>query len=60
MNLESLIQIEVSQKNKYILAYIHGIQKNFTDEPICREGYRCKEWTCAHSWGRTGWDKLRK
>ena len=42
MNLEPVIQSEVSQKekNKYhILMHIYGIQKkNGTDEPICRAG----------------------
>ena len=40
MDLESVIQSEVSQKeqNKYILMHICGIQKNGTDEPICRAG----------------------
>ena len=39
MDLETVIQGEVSQKekNKYhILTYICGIQKNGTDEPICK------------------------
>ena len=39
MNLEPIIQSEVSQKekNKYrIVTYIYGIQKDGTDEPICR------------------------
>ena len=38
MNLEPIIQNETSQKekNKYILTHIYGIQKNGTDEPICR------------------------
>ena len=41
INLESVIQCEVSQKekNKYhILMHMYGILKNCTDEPICREG----------------------
>ena len=41
MNLEPVIQSEVSQKekNKYrILIHINGIQKNDTDELICRAG----------------------
>ena len=41
MDLESLIQSEVSQKekNKYrILTQICEIQKNGTDEPICKAG----------------------
>ena len=21
--------------------------------------HRCREWTCAHSWRKTGWDELR-
>ena len=39
MNLEPITQSEVShkEKNKYhINAYIRGIQKDGTDEPICR------------------------
>ena len=41
MNPEPVIQSEVCQeeKNKYCTpANIYGIQKNGTDEPICREG----------------------
>ena len=41
MSLDLVIQSEVSQKekNKYhILVHIYGIQKNGTDEPICRAG----------------------
>ena len=41
MNLETVIQNEVSQKekNKYHLSmYIHGILKDGADEPICRAG----------------------
>ena len=38
MNLESVIQSEVSQKNKYILMHICGIYKNDTDEPISKAG----------------------
>ena len=39
MNLESVIHSEVSQKEKSkysILMHTYGIQKNRTDEPICR------------------------
>ena len=39
MNLETVIQSDVSQKekNKYhILTHICGTQKNGTDEPVCR------------------------
>ena len=41
MNLVAVIQSEVSQKkeNKYcMLTHIYGIQKNSTDDPICRAG----------------------
>ena len=41
MNLELVIQSEVSQKekNKYhMLVHMYGIQKNGIDEPICRAG----------------------
>ena len=39
MDLETVIQSEVSQKekNKYcILTHICGIQRNHTDEPVCK------------------------
>ena len=37
MNLEAVISQK--EKNKYrILMHIYGIQKNVTDEPICRAG----------------------
>ena len=53
MKIESVIQNEVSQKEKNkhcILTNIYGIQKNGTDEPICREEiemqtYRMDLWT---------------
>ena len=38
MNLDSVIQNEVSQKEKkkyHILTHIYGTQKDSTDEPIC-------------------------
>ena len=38
MNLEPIVQSEISQKekNKYhILMHIYGIQKDGPDEPIC-------------------------
>ena len=41
MNLEPLMQSEVSQKekNKYhILMHIYGIYKNDTEEPVCKSG----------------------
>ena len=37
MDLESIMQSEVSQKNKYHrLIHICGIQKNSIDDPICK------------------------
>ena len=39
MDLETVIQSEVSQKEKnkyYILTHTCGIQKNGTDEPVCK------------------------
>ena len=38
MNLEPITQSEVSQKEKYkyILMHLYGIQKDGTDETICR------------------------
>ena len=51
MDLESVIQSEVSQKekNKYrMLTYIYGIlKKNGSDEPRGRTGIKtqCREWT---------------
>ena len=39
MKLEPIIQIEVSQKDKYqysILTHIYGILKDGNDNPICR------------------------
>ena len=55
-NLEPIIQSEVSQKNKYhILMHIYGIQKNGTDEPICRtamemQKQRTELWTRGGGW----------
>ena len=62
MDLETVIQSEVSQKEKnefHLLVYVCGIQKNGTDEPICRAGIekqtqRADVWT----WGDGGWDEL--
>ena len=47
MNLEPVIQSEVSQKekNKYhILTPMYGIQKNGVDEPIYRAGIGMETW----------------
>ena len=46
--LEPIIQSEVSQKEKHqysILTHIHGIQKNGSNDPICKtvKRHRCKE-----------------
>ena len=43
MDLESVIQSEISQKqkNKYrMLTHIYGILKSGTDEPSCRAGLK--------------------
>ena len=37
MILEPVIQSVVSQKEKDKLAHVYGIQKNGTDEPLCRK-----------------------
>ena len=54
MNLEPSVQCEVSQKekNKYgILMHIYGIQKDSTDDPICKATKETghKEKTSGHS-----------
>ena len=62
MNLEPIIQSEVSQKekNKYhILTHIYGIQKRVLLNPSAEQehGHRLGEETCRHSrerMGRTG------
>ena len=60
MDLETVIQSEVSQKekNKYcILTHICGIQKNGTDEPVCRAGLETQMQrtdVCGHKVGREG------
>ena len=41
MDLESVMQSEVSQKNKYhMLTHIYGILKSGTDEPSGRAGIK--------------------
>ena len=53
MNLEPVLQSEVSQKKKdkyCILTHTYGIQKDGTDEPICRaamemQSQRTELWT---------------
>ena len=62
MELETVIQSEVSQKekNKYhILTHIYGIQKNGTDEPVCKaevetQMQRTNVWTPRGESGRWG------
>ena len=64
MDLETVIQSEVSQKekNKYrILTHVRGIQKNGTDEPICKaeietQTQRINIWTPRG--GKEEWDEL--
>ena len=55
MDLESVVQCEVSQTEKYhILMHMCEIYKNGTSEPICRAGteMRGSKWMCAPSEGR--------
>ena len=59
MNLEPIIQSEVSQKDKHqynILTHIYGIYKDGNDNPICKteqetQMYRTDIWTL--------WEKAR-
>ena len=47
MNLEPVIQSEVSQKEKSkycILEHVYGIQKNSTVETICRAEIEVQAW----------------
>ena len=66
MNLEPVIltfRSKSERENKYsILTYIYIWNlENGIDEPICKEGMRCRyrEWTCRHSWGGRECDKWR-
>ena len=61
MNLETIIQSEVSQKEKYkycILIHIYGIYKDGFDEFIFRTAWknRHRKETCGHNGGRRGRD----
>ena len=59
MKLEPVIQSEVSQKKQlHINAYI-WIQKDSTDEFLCRAALETREHTSGHSRGRARQDKLR-
>ena len=65
MDLESVIQSEVSQKdkNKYrMLTHIYGILKNNTDEPSGRAGIKMQtQRTDLRTRGeRVGWDEMRE
>ena len=65
MNLEPIIQSEVSQKEKnkcHILACIYRIWKDGLMNIFEGQQLRCRrrEQTCRHSGGRRGWDKLRE
>ena len=68
MNLEPIIQSEVSQKEKYkycILIHIYGIQKDGTDEFICRavvemQTQRTDLWTWEVGEERESGDVWRK
>ena len=67
MNPESIIHNEVSQKEKNnyrLLAHIHGIQEDGTDEPICRAAVRrqTQRTDCGHRGfgGRREWDEWRE
>ena len=56
-------QSEREKQILYIKAYIWNLEKNGTDEPICRAGietqmYRTDLWTKQEEEG--GWDELRE
>jgi len=63
MKLETIIQSEVSQKEKHqysILTHIYGIQKDGNDNPVCEtakgtQKYRTVFWTL---WEREWGDEL--
>ena len=58
MNLDSVIQSEVSQKEKkkyHILTHIYGTQKDSTDEPICTAAVETQtERTDLRTWAGQG------
>ena len=63
MNLEPIIQSEVSQKEKdkyCILMHAYGIYKKVLMNPFSGKQWRCRyrEQTCEHSGGSRGWDRL--
>ena len=46
----------------FMLTHVYGIQKDGTDEPICRAAVemQTQRTDCGHSGGRRGWDALRE
>ena len=62
MNLEPVIQSEVSQKekNKYcILTHIYEISENVIDELICREGMETEIYR-LHLWIQSGKERVER
>ena len=64
MNLEPVIQSEVSQKEKNILMYIYlymELRKKVLMNLSAGKGWkhRPREGTCGQSWGKEWWDELR-
>ena len=62
MNLEPVVQSEISQKTKYnyhILMHIHEIKRMVL---ICRAGreMETQRTDFGHSRGKRGWDELRE
>ena len=56
MDLECVIHNEVRQKEEnksFILMHICGIQKNVTDEPICRAGIETSRTDMWTQWEET-------
>ena len=65
MNLEPIVQSEVSQKEKdkyCMLTHVSEIQKDGIDEPVCRTatGASDIENRLANTVKRRGWDELRE
>ena len=63
MDLETVIQSEISQKEKKQISYlmhIYGIQKNVIDNLIYKTNrlYRHREKGMDTSWVGGGWDEL--
>ena len=63
LNLEPAKQSKCQkEKSKDILTHVYGIQKDGTDEPLCRTAWLCRhrEHTGVNSGGRRGRDRLRE